>query len=308
MITTITLNTMLDKTVYIDVLKKGTIHRARQMEMVAGGKGVNVSRQLTALGCDTVATGFLGGETGEIITRLLRQENIKNDFVYIDSVTREGVTYREADGTVTAVFEPPHTISPADAKLLIDKVKISSGASDWVVCGGSSPSPVSDHVYKEVLQHTRTHKLKSVLDTYGESLRLAIDERPYILKANLHEFGSTFGYSLSNDAACRKALDICIEKGIWCTILTNGGEPVYVGTGDGHWLLRPPAIDLVNPTGSGDAMTAGFIFGCEQGWDFERSLVFATAAGAANAQKWAVANSTYDEIEKLVDRVILTKL
>jgi tagatose 6-phosphate kinase len=51
------------------------------------------------------------------------------------------------------------------------------------------------------------------------------------------------------------------------------------------WLLRPPKIVPVNPTGSGDAMTAGFIFGHERGWQFDRILAFASAAGAANARK-----------------------
>ena len=66
MIVTITLNPMLDKTVYIERLERGAIHRAQRMEMVAGGKGISVSRQLKHLGLKTIATGFLGGEGGGI--------------------------------------------------------------------------------------------------------------------------------------------------------------------------------------------------------------------------------------------------
>ena len=55
MITTVTLNPMLDKTVTLDALRRGAISRASEVSMVVGGKGVNVSRQLRLLGEETEA-------------------------------------------------------------------------------------------------------------------------------------------------------------------------------------------------------------------------------------------------------------
>lgn len=110
MVTTITLNPMLDKTVHIDRFVRGAIHRATALENVAGGKGINVARQLKVLGIPSVATGFLGGKVGLTVAELLQQEGIEHEFVQADVPTREGVTYLESDGTATAVFEPAHTI------------------------------------------------------------------------------------------------------------------------------------------------------------------------------------------------------
>ena len=45
----------------------GKIVRASRVEYIVGGKGINVSRQLQRLGCDTLATGFAGGEIGALI-------------------------------------------------------------------------------------------------------------------------------------------------------------------------------------------------------------------------------------------------
>ena len=70
MITTVTLNPMLDKTVSVDAIRRGAVSRASAVSMIVGGKGVNVSRQLHALGEPTVATGFVGGEVGSILERL----------------------------------------------------------------------------------------------------------------------------------------------------------------------------------------------------------------------------------------------
>jgi hypothetical protein len=53
----------------------------------------------------------------------------------------------------------------------------------------------------------------------------------------LHSAGS-----LPDETACRKALDHCLESGIYSAILTNGGEPAYVGTPEGH-LAAPAAED-----------------------------------------------------------------
>ena len=62
MITTVTLNPMLDKTVHVEAVQPWKIVRASKIESIVGGKGINVSRQLHHLGCDTLATGFAGGE------------------------------------------------------------------------------------------------------------------------------------------------------------------------------------------------------------------------------------------------------
>ena len=119
MITTVTLNPMLDKTVYVDTIRRGEVQRASKIETVVGGKGVNVSRQLRRLGMQNVATGFVGGEVGTLIERLLDEEGIAHDFVRIAGMTREGVTYRESDGTATAIFEPSHKVTRRETEQLL---------------------------------------------------------------------------------------------------------------------------------------------------------------------------------------------
>ena len=141
MITTVTLNPMLDKTVSVDGVRRGAVSRASGVSMVVGGKGVNVSRQLRRLGEETVATGFVGGEIGSMLERLLDGEGIPHSFVRIAGMTREGVTYLEPDGTMTSVFEPPGRVTAPEAEHLLEECRALAGNSDWVVCSGSSPSP-----------------------------------------------------------------------------------------------------------------------------------------------------------------------
>jgi fructose-1-phosphate kinase PfkB-like protein len=78
---------MVDKTITLTKLVKARISRAESASTVVGGKGINVSRQIRNFGLPTLATGFVGGETGLMIERLLHQEGIPFDFVRVAGLT-----------------------------------------------------------------------------------------------------------------------------------------------------------------------------------------------------------------------------
>jgi len=296
MITTVTLSPMLDKTVRMGVLKRGNIHRATSMAMVPGGKGINVSRQLKCLGDETLATGFLGGATGKMIRELMDREGIRHDFVETEILTREGVTYVEADGRVTAVFEPALKPPVECVHRLSQKVDALSRKSGWIVCSGSSPGGEADDVFYEAILSARRAGCQSVLDSYGAALTLAIKGLPAIMKLNKAEFEQSFRLELRNERDVRRELGRLIEAGVHSCILSNGARAAYAASKDGEWKVIPAGIQAVNPVGSGDAMVAGMLHGFTQAWDFERCLRFGVAAGAANARVWQVAGSSYGQI------------
>jgi len=308
MILTITLNPMLDKTVYIGGFERGAIHRADRVALVAGGKGINVSRQLRYLGIKTCATGFVGGETGSIVRQLLTQESVDHDFVLTDSMTREGVTYLEPDGTWTAVFEPPLQIGARYVDELTKKIETLVAQSTWVVCGGSSPGPEADELFYKAIMIAQKAGVPTVLDSYGSAFDLALNGQPTLVKPNKKEFEQTFGQILSTVADHINAVKFLLGKGARYCVLTDGGMPFYAGLQGHFWKVTPPNVKPVNSTGSGDALIAGILYGFRQGWKFERCLAFGAAAGAANARKWDVANSSLDEIAALESQVIMQRV
>jgi 1-phosphofructokinase family hexose kinase len=303
MVTTITLNPMLDKTIHVDQVKRGSVNRASRMEMAAGGKGINVSRQLKCLGIKTVATGFLGGEIGAIVSRLMTEETIEHDFVHTAASTREGFTYLEADGTWTAIFEPSAAILQSEANELNQKIGELASKSTWVVCGGSSPGKEADDIFAKTIALAHQHRVSSVLDSYGRAFELGLKEHPTIVKPNKHEFEMTFHQSLATESDCVGAVGFLLEQGARYAILTDGDEAFYAGTDGYLWKVTPPHTKTVNATGSGDAFVAGVLYGFHQNWKFERSLVFGAAAGAANACVWEAANLGLQEILALEGRV-----
>lgn len=308
MILTITLNPMLDKTVAIGPLERGAIHRAEKSAMVAGGKGINVSRQLRYLGIKTLATGFVGGEVGSIVRRLLTEESVDHDFVITDAMTREGVTYLEPGGTWTAVFEPPLQIGVEYVHQLNKKIETLVAQSTWLVCGGSSPGLEADDLFYEAIVNAHKLGVPSVLDSYGRAFDLAMKAQPTLVKPNKREFEMTFGQTLNTASDHVNAVKFLLGKGARYSIISDGGAVFYAGVQAHFWKVTPPKVKAVNPTGSGDALIAGILYGFRQGWKFERCLAFGAAAGAANAQKWDVANSTLAEITALESEVLMQRV
>jgi tagatose 6-phosphate kinase len=308
MITTITLNPMLDKTVRVSRIAVGQTTRAQRVSSIVGGKGVNVARQLHKLGVPALATGLWGGEVGVQCDRLLSEEGVPHDFVTIRGMTREGVTYLDEEGVMTCLFEPPHDVTAAEAGTLLDHCRNLVPGSSWVVCCGSSPASTTDGVFAEIVRYARARHIKSAVDTYGVPLKLALDLLPDIIKVNRDEYENTIGVSLDGERFVLDALVTLVEQGIECAILTDGSRPCYVASSAGCWKISPPLIRCVNPTGSGDSMMAGFLYGISRGWDEAKSGCFGVAAGAANAAVWDVSSVSMDDIVSLLPGVAITEL
>src|SRR3712207_3060623 len=70
-IVTLTPNPSLDLTYGLGELARGEVQRAGSMTVEAGGKGINVSRNLVANGAVSVAVAPVGGPSGEQFLSLL---------------------------------------------------------------------------------------------------------------------------------------------------------------------------------------------------------------------------------------------
>ncbi len=308
MIVTVTLNPMLDKTVAVSGIAIGRITRAESVAMIVGGKGVNVSRQLFHLGTRSLATGFLGGEIGDLLGRLLSAEGLTHHFVRVAGMTREGVTYRHADGTMTGVFEPPHHVTEAEADALVAFCSRSVHRGDRVVCCGSSPCPEADAVYAEIFRIARKAGAETVLDSYGQAFREALATAPDVIKVNREECESAYGVRLGDEPDICGALERFLSAGVRCAVITDGPRLVYAATAGKRWKISPPAVRAVNPTGSGDSMLAAMLHGMEAGWPVDANLRFGVAAGSVNAGRWELACGSLREIESVVPHVHLEEI
>ena len=118
MIVTVTMNPAIDKTVEIGKLVCRGLNRIRKVEYDAGGKGINVSKTIHELGGCSVATGFLGGNNGQVISNVLKEKGIACDFVWVSGETRTNTKVVEDDGSLTELNEPGALITEKDIQEL----------------------------------------------------------------------------------------------------------------------------------------------------------------------------------------------
>ena len=92
MIYLITPNPALDISGTVDQLIADEKNYVTDEIRSAGGNGINAARIAHRLGAKVIASGFLGGPTGDEIKNLLDKENIKHHFVKTVGNTRINLT------------------------------------------------------------------------------------------------------------------------------------------------------------------------------------------------------------------------
>ena len=105
MILVINLNASVDKRYTLPELTKGKVMRAASVDNTPGGKGLHVANVATILGADCLATGMLGGKSGEFIAEKLEDYGIRQDFVHIAGEKRSCLAI------ITGELAPAITVS-----------------------------------------------------------------------------------------------------------------------------------------------------------------------------------------------------
>src|SRR6478672_13229140 len=123
MIVTVTLNAAVDRTLTVPNFQLGHRHRASQALTLAGGKGINIARALKLLEVPVVATGLVGGRTGQRILEELSAEAILNDFVRIEDESRtSSAVVDPTAGTFTEINEWGPHVEPEELVMLLEKI------------------------------------------------------------------------------------------------------------------------------------------------------------------------------------------
>ena len=187
MIITVTLNAALDVTYRVSRIELHASHRVSEVSEVAGGKGVNVASVLTQQGVTVLATGLLGGVTGERIRADLDARGIRHDFSPCAGESRRALTVvSEAHGDATVFNEPGPRVQPREWQRFLHH--LSGLVERWharvVVASGSLPPGVPADAYAEVVRVAREAGALSIVDSSAEALTAALPARPDLVKPN----------------------------------------------------------------------------------------------------------------------------
>ena len=267
MIYTVTFNPAIDYVVRLDrELQVGDVNRARGEDCVLGGKGINVSGVLAQLGCESVALGFVAGETGAWLERGLAAQGLKTDFVHLDhGMTRINVKIKAGQETELNGAGPD---IPEAAMQALEQKLDALQKDDILVLAGSIPA-----------------SLAAVVDATRDLLVNVLPYKPFLIKPNNHELSEITGVRLTNDKEIAAAAHMMQDKGARNVLVSMAGDGALLLDEHGTvYRIGCPRGKVVNSVGAGDSMVAGFVAGYQQsGGDYEAALRLGTACGSATA-------------------------
>ena len=286
MIITITLNPALDRTQRIEhPLVVGKLNRAASSHLEPGGKGINVSRAVKALGGNSIALGFCAGTNGRIMKDMLTAADIHHDFVDVAGQTRINTQIIDVQGGHTEVNEPGNKLDDADFLRLLDRMENYLNAGNIFVLTGSMPPEFPLKNYQKLCRLIKKHGCKLIIDAQGELLLEALKLEPDFVKPNIFELAEAVGDKPSADpevvvVSARKMLDmgaraVCVSMSQEGAVLVSKDEPeaLYVNTN--------PKIYDEGAVGTGDAMVGAIANSMNNGLKFDEMARYAVATARA---------------------------
>lgn len=308
MIVTVTFNPAVDKTVEIDRLERGGLNRIKRMELDVGGKGINVSKTIRELGGESIAVGFLAGNTGRMIERALGEMGIRTDFIFVDGETRTNTKVIEADGTVTELNEAGAAIDKGKIGALLEKIEGYADENALFVLAGSVPSGVDKMIYSDIIRLVHKKGARVLLDADGELFKNALEACPDMIKPNREELEEYVGHNCKNTGELVQAAGELSRKGIGLVAVTMGSDGAIIAKGDCVAKSRALSVEAHSTVGAGDAFVAALAYAWENGLDDDEMMRLCMAASAGAVTTVGTKPPAKALVERLEKEVVVERV
>ncbi len=281
MIYTVTLNPTLDITYILDDIVFDEPVTARQVLKTPGGKGINVSRALRAMGTDSVAMSVVGGHAGDEVLDLLQDEGLILQIVRIKNETRTNVgILGRRDGREMKIRAAGPPVGKAETKRINDLVFQIEQAPEVLVLSGSLPPGIDDDIYYHIAHAGKKRGSRVVVDCDGTSLARAIEASPYLIKPNMVEFSELVGRELAGEEDVIASARSVNEKGVEIVVVSMGKNGALLVTRDVALRGIVPVVSD-DTVGAGDSMVAGLVMGMVQSLSLERMFRMGLASSVS---------------------------
>jgi 1-phosphofructokinase len=259
---TLTLNPAIDRTVTLDRLEPGAVHRARAVRDDAGGKGLNVASCLADWGIPVTAAGVLGAGNAAAFEALFAAKGIEDRCVRVPGETRTNLKLVDAVGT-TDVNLPGLTLEPSTLRAVRAGLAETAGPGTIAVLAGSLPAGAEPGLYAELTAELKERGARVLLDASGPALAaaLAAGTLPDAVKPNRHELEEWAGRPLPALADVVEAAQGLVRRGIPLVVVSLGAEGAVFVRDAGVLHALPPAMAVASTVGAGDALVAGLVAG-----------------------------------------------
>lgn len=301
----LSLTPCLQRTLTFPELTVGEVNRTRKIEITASGKAVNVARVLSELGSTAFQVGFLGGSNGFAVADKLRAECFPFHYIETQSETRICQTLiNQQNREVTELVEEMVNPSETEWASLIGWLQNQASQFEDFVLAGSPPPGSGFDIYASIMEAIRFQNLapRFWVDSQKVPMLEALKAGPFLVKLNQSEYAATVEQSFDSPESAVRHAKGWLDRAEW-VLVTSGSDRVWLLGRETSFVGIPPKIDVLNPIGSGDAMTAGLIAGFRQGLGWQEVLRLGIACGSANALSPTSGTLPLDLLEPLRSEV-----
>lgn len=288
MITTVTLNAAMDRTLVVPNFLVGRRHRASSGITLPGGHGLTIARALRRLGSPVIATGMAGGLTGANVVERLTDEGILNDFVRIAEPSRTSTAVIDPiSGVHTEINEYGPRIAEREVEVLLEKLRYLARASRCIVLAGSLPRDVEPDIYQRILRGVQQQRIFTVVTQPDdpEALRLSLQAEPSLTVIEQREAEDFAGNEFTSDEDYVIALDQMARIGGQSIVIlhaTGGVGRIKQGRTVSFHAAEFDPVEAVSQLGFADCFVAGALHATFDDRPLPERYSLAIATGLAN--------------------------
>ena len=309
MITSVTLNPAIDKTLTIEHFETNKVNRVSEISIGLGGKGINVSKVLNYLGTKNIAIGFIGEKNYSQIQSLNTVDPIVTDFVLVDANTRTNTKIIDPiSQNTTDINEAGFKVNQKHIVQIKSLIENYSNKSDFMVFSGSVCQGIDQEIYKELLRSVKQN-CKVVIDIDGEMLKASLETAPFLIKPNIDELEKLINKKLKTDEDIKKECQNLIQDyGIENILVSCGENGSLLISKDRCLKANALKVDVVSTVGAGDSMLAAFLSNYSVSKSLKEALSYGACAGSLAVCDISTDVFKEKSIEEYIDQINITTL
>ena len=301
MITSVSLNPSIDRTLTVDGFTPGGLNRVVSKSDIAAGKGVNVALTVAGLGLDAECVGFMYRDGGSLFEKRLMLNATPYEFIWCEGSVRTNIkVFDRSAGVVTELNESGMTVSADDLGKMVDLVVKHAENSDYLILSGSLPPGCPQDYYKTLISAVDGLGCRCVLDADGERLRYGLEAKPFMIKPNRYELEMMTGKAMRDLADIRNAALRYIDNGVEVVAVSLGADGALITNGAETLYAPRVNIEVKGTVGAGDAMVAALAAGFMADCDLEEAFRMGVACASTRC-----VTEGYKTIDKTVYKAFL---
>ena len=264
-----------------------------------GGNGINVALALTSLGAAVHCCSVVGGESGDLLLRLLGDALGSHHTVFrVEGETRLNATLLQKHPPSQYEVDSQGPEIPADILNALDECFLSACGSGCGVLSGSIPPGVPDDHYRQLVTRIQEQGGRAVVDAHGDLLQQAIEAQPYLVRINHYVLEMMSRHRLNNVEAVAIAGRELQQQGIDKVCVSLGAGGAILLDGDSSYHCSAPRVRVFSTVGCGDALLAGLLAADQRGDDLQAMLRFGVICGSATAAHPGTVLFSLEEVEQ----------